>query len=205
MLGNVVIIGQSGAGKSSLINMLCPTAKASISNNTYGCTMVVTKYTCHLGGQDYCQVHDTVGLEEGRWGFLPDKQAQKQLKSYMNGKLKKSPRELDLVVYCIPGARGSKKSQARNFKKYKSLADAGHVQVIVVVTHLEGSAGPLEDWWSENAKTLKDMGIPETTKHACVVTLPKHELESRKRHLYDQSYEAVKALIRNNLPSTRRR
>ncbi|KAG2125943.1 P-loop containing nucleoside triphosphate hydrolase protein, partial [Suillus clintonianus] len=198
---NVVIIGQSGAGKSSLINMLCPGAHAPVSNDTTGCTRVEKEYKCDLGQQQYCQVHDTVGLEEGRWGFLPDKPAQKKLKAYLAMMMKRTPSELDLLVYCIPGTRGLKKSHCRNFNNFKQ--EVGNVHVVVVVTHLDNWRGHLETWWTKNALTLEKLGIPDSTKHACVTTLPKDYLNRSQIYLYDQSCEDVKALIRNNLPRIR--
>ncbi|KAG2090084.1 hypothetical protein BD769DRAFT_1371753 [Suillus cothurnatus] len=194
---NVIIIGQSGAGKSSLINMLCPGANALFSLDTFGCTQVEKEYECDLGKGQSCQVHDTIGLEEGRWGFLPDKKAQKRLKTYLRTK------EPHLVVYCMPGRRGClKKSHGRNYKKFKSVV-SNDVRVVVVVTGLENFDGPLEDWWSKNERELQNLGIPKTAGHACITALPRAELESKRRHLYDKSCEDVRTLITNYLPKIR--
>lgn len=189
-LRNVVIIGKSGVGKSSLINMLCPEAFAATSNDITSCTEIERKYICCLGERQYCTVHDTIGLEEGSWGFLWGK-SEKRLKSY----LKES--KPHLMVYCMPGTRGSlNKSHGRNFNKFKSVV--GKVPVVVVVTNLEDYMHP-KGWWSANLDILRKLGIPESTQHACVTTLPKVYLEPRQESLYDSSREAVKALIKNNL------
>ncbi|KAG2136580.1 P-loop containing nucleoside triphosphate hydrolase protein [Suillus bovinus] len=197
MSKNVVIIGQSGAGKSSLINMLCPGADARISNDATGCTQEEQEYTCVLGRGKSCQVHDTIGLEEGRWGFLPDKKAQKKLKTY----LKDSQKSWHLLVYCIPGSRGLKKSHARNFNKFKSMV-GNRVPVVVVVTHLDQYEGPLQDWWPRNLDTLKKLDInPESTAgHACITALSRRDLERyNKGALYNQSLQDVQNLIRSIL------
>jgi predicted GTPase len=67
---NVVVIGHSGVGKSSLVNMLCPSANVPIANDMTGCTKHENVYSCDLGRQQSCTLHDTIGLEEGSWGFL---------------------------------------------------------------------------------------------------------------------------------------
>jgi predicted GTPase len=191
---NVVIIGQSGVGKSSLINMLCPRANAPTSNDATGCTRIEREYECYLGQQQSCQVHDTIGLEEGFWGFLWAPKAEKRLKTYLR------TTEVHLLVYCMPGRRGClKKSHGRNYKKLKSAA-GNNVRVVVVVTGLEDFNYPLESWWSRNDKELQNLGIPRTAGHACITALPKAELQSEKRVLYDKSCEDVKTLIRKYLP-----
>ncbi|KAG0696352.1 hypothetical protein DFH29DRAFT_951437 [Suillus ampliporus] len=182
MSKNVIVIGQSGVGKSSLINMLCPGARAATSNDTTGCTKEEREY----------RLHDTIGLEEGRWGFLPDREAQKRLKAYLKTK------EPHLLVYCMPGIRGGlKKSQGRNYKKFKSAV--GSVPVVVVVTNLEDFEAPLENWWWKNEKELQNLGIPKSVEHACVTTLPRSDLGGSKSDLYNISCDAVKTLIRQNL------
>lgn len=167
---NVIIIGHSGVGKSSLINMLCPGASADTSNDTVGCTKEEIEYRCDLGAHQSCQLHDTIGLEEGFWGFLWAPKAEKQLKKYLN---KINP---DLLVYCMPGMRNNlKKSHGRNFNKFKSVVGKKKVPVVVVVTCLEASEHP-ENWWSENREILRKLDIPESTGHACVTTLPEDYL-----------------------------
>ncbi|KAG2128622.1 uncharacterized protein EDB93DRAFT_1184319 [Suillus bovinus] len=192
MSKSVVIIGQTGVGKSSLINMLCPGAEARTSNDTIGCTEVEKKYPCDLGTECPCQVHDTIGLEEGSWGFLWAPKAEKRLKTYL--KKIKGP---CLLVYCIPGRRGSlKKSHGRNYKKFKSVLGK-NVPVVVVVTSLENFEAPLKSWWANNLDILKTLGIPEYTGHACITTLTKTDLKilGKEEKLYDKSCDDVKALI----------
>lgn len=198
MSKNVVIIGQTGAGKSSLINMLCPGANAPTSNDTTGCTHVEREYRCDLGDRYSCQVHDTIGLEEGRWGFLWAPKAERRLTAYLKKMNSKGPY---LLVYCIPAGRGLlKKSDGRKYQKFKS-AVGKNVPVVVVVTHLENFRGPFSSWWSNNVDKLKAVGIPVDTRHACITTLPKADLQilCMEETLYDNSCADVKSLIRHIL------
>ncbi|KAG1796405.1 uncharacterized protein HD556DRAFT_1234491 [Suillus plorans] len=210
MSKNVAIIGQTGAGISSLVNMLCLDANAPTSSDTTRCTKEGKEYQCNLEDGWMCQVHDTVGLgEPGRWqfSFKSFKFVRKadtwqlELEEYLT---KKNLESWDLLIYCIPGGRGLlKKSHGQNYKKVKSMA--GSVPIVVVVTHLENFKDPLDSWWSDNLSTLGNLGIPENTKHACITALPKHALETfyQKGDLYDNSREGLKTLIRGILwPST---
>lgn len=191
---NVIIIGQSGVGKSSLINMLyCGEEEAPTSNDTIGCTKVEKEYKCDLGEGQSCQVHDTIGLGEGFWGFLWGPKAEKKLKSYLN------QTQPHLLVYCMPGV-GLKKSHGRDFNNFKSVVGK-KVPVVVVVTNLDRSRNTPEDWWSANLNILQNIGInpKDVVGHACITALPKADLRSEKRYLYDKSCQAVKTLIRSGL------
>ncbi|KAG1857037.1 hypothetical protein DFJ58DRAFT_659244 [Suillus subalutaceus] len=108
MSRNVVIIGHSGVGKSSLINMLYPKASALTSDDINGCTTAEEVYgPCDIGEQQYCQLHDTIGLEEGKWSFLWASKAEKRLKKYLK------TINPHLLVYCMPGVRNSLKKTTR--------------------------------------------------------------------------------------------
>lgn len=188
MSRNVVIIGHSGVGKSPLINMLHPAACADTSNDTIGCTKAEQEYgPCYIGNRSY-QLHDTIGLEEGKWGFLWAPKAEKRLCEYL-----KSVGNPRLLVFCMTGARGDKKSLGRIYKKFKSAVGGN---VVVVVTKLENSRGPLENWWNNpgNQSILGKIGIPSSVEHACITMIPEDDR-------YNTSCEAVKALIWNNLRS----
>ncbi|KAJ8580123.1 hypothetical protein M405DRAFT_753651, partial [Rhizopogon salebrosus TDB-379] len=176
MVKNVIIIGQSGAGKSSLINMLCPHAKACVGNDAIGCT----------SEEQVCMVHDTIGLEEGRWGFLPAPKANKRLKAYLKGYMLK--KELHLVVYCMSGQRVcKKKSQGQNYKSFKSVV--GKVPIVLVVTKL--GSGDSKNWWSKNSTEFEKLGMG-SEGYACVT-------DDSNRQLYDESYQAVAALISSKI------
>ncbi|KAJ8585711.1 hypothetical protein M405DRAFT_397689 [Rhizopogon salebrosus TDB-379] len=185
-LKNVVIIGHSGAGKSSLINMLCPNANARVGNDTIGCTNREQIYTCRLGSGQQYNVHDTIGLGESRWGFLPAPNANKRLKCHLKRYMER--KELHLLIYCMSGERVyMKQSQQRDYKNFKMLV--GSVPVVLVVTKLDDN---LEGWWAENQNILRRLGM-EFEEHACVTTsgilVPSRDHHNKK--LYNESDRAV--------------
>ncbi|KAJ8592001.1 P-loop containing nucleoside triphosphate hydrolase protein [Rhizopogon salebrosus TDB-379] len=187
-LKNVVIIGHSGAGKSSLINMLCPGANARVGGDAVGCTVEERAYTCRLDSVQQYKVHDTIGLEEPTFALFPAPKANKKLKSYLQPYIRSGT--LDLLIYCMSGQRvGMKKSQQKNYKDFKKLA--GGVPIVLVVTKLDNN---LEGWWANNQNILKKFGM-ESEEHVCVTTLPNHSNET----LYDESRRAVEAHIKKTL------
>ncbi|OJA08457.1 hypothetical protein AZE42_05054 [Rhizopogon vesiculosus] len=207
---NVIIIGHSGMGKSSLINMLRHPLSphdtpAYCDNNAVGCTKEETSYECNLpgpNGQSYkVMVHDTVGLEEGTWGFLPAPKANKRLKEYLKPYVKE--KRLHLLLYCMSGQRGNQnKAQAKNYNKFKKVV--GDVPVVLVITKLDPpnytptTSAFLEDWWRDpnNQSVLKKLGM-ESADHICVISLPR---DNSNGTIFDDCQAHMKRRISEKVP-----
>jgi GTP-binding protein EngB required for normal cell division len=177
-LKNVVIIGHSGAGKSSLINILCPDANARVGNETFACTIEEQIYTCRLGSGQQYKVHDTIDLEEPTFALFPAPKAIKRLKNYLKPYLMRG--ELHLLVYCMSGERAHmKRLQQKNYRDFKRMV--GRVPVIlVVVTKLDSS---LEGWCAKNRYILQKLGM-ESEEYVCVPSIPSRDHHNKK--LYDE-------------------
>jgi len=193
---HVVIIGQSGAGKSSLVNMLCPEAKANVSNDAESCTTREIRYPCQFDNRQYT-VHDTVGIREGTgwvFKFWPPRFSKREpeetprLKRYLKELMDKG--ELHLLIYCMSGIRYRKPSHADNYEIFKSFVGPS-VPVVVVVTSVDYSDdSERRNWWSRNAQVVKKF---DGKHYACVTTLP-------GTAGYATSCKDVKTLIRSVLP-----
>jgi predicted GTPase len=185
-LKNVVIIGHSGAGKSSLVNMLCPDANARVGDDASACTIEERVYTCRLGSGQQYNVHDTIGLEEPALALFPAPKANEWLQGYLQRYMER--KELHLVIYCMPGQRiRMKQSQQKNYNNFKKLV--GRVPVVLVVTKVDNN---LEGWWAENQNILQKLGM-ESEEHACVTTgipLPSRDHHNKKLY-YSKSDRAV--------------
>ncbi|KAJ8585707.1 hypothetical protein M405DRAFT_772622 [Rhizopogon salebrosus TDB-379] len=202
-LKNVVIIGDSGVGKSSLVNMLCPDADARVGNDASACTIEEQIYTCRLGGGQQYKVHDTIGLGEHVIALFPAPEADGKLKEYLKPYIRS--KKLHLMIYCMPGERvGMKQSQQNNYQKFKEFVGR-EVPVVLVVTKVDNN---LEGWWERNQRTLQKLGM-ESEEHACVSDtirfLPSRDHHNKKLYYsesdraVDESRRAVETLISRKL------
>ncbi|KAG1802526.1 P-loop containing nucleoside triphosphate hydrolase protein [Suillus subaureus] len=187
---NVVIFGQTGAGKSSLINLITKTQVVPTSSDARGCTIETTVYEHDIVTHDRTlkvQLFDTAGLGEGLQGTVPHAQAQNALKNLFQTLTKKH-----IIVYCVQGTKYAS-ALKRNYELLSTIK--GDVPIVLVVTGLENREPEMEDWWRNNETSISDLGM-NFAGHACITTLTVNEGDTNKvRQRREQSYQVVCNLI----------
>ncbi|KAF9245044.1 P-loop containing nucleoside triphosphate hydrolase protein, partial [Melanogaster broomeanus] len=184
---NVVIFGDSGGGKSSLINMLAGSKVADTSSSAIGRTFESSHYMVLINSETF-KVWDTAGLDEGTLGRVPPEVAEKNLEKLL--------RELGgangvhLLVYCIRGSAGLK-ALARNYAIFYSAICRKKVPIVAVVTHLENEPSSMADWWIQGKENLAKYKM-RFDDHACVTTIDMDQL--RGTPLQERSEESQKAV-----------
>ncbi|KIJ13413.1 hypothetical protein PAXINDRAFT_13750 [Paxillus involutus ATCC 200175] len=152
---NVAIVGKTGVGKSTLVNVLQGCEDAKANNDARPCT---AQATCHKVVEDGTTYHiwDTRGLNEASeeaatrplerllrfFGVSPD--ADSRLKKFLLGKDPK----IDLVLLCIDGSKIAVKTQ---WKTYTKLP-VKKIRVAVVVTRMRDGDISNSEW----KKTCQD-------------------------------------------------
>ncbi|KAF9230499.1 P-loop containing nucleoside triphosphate hydrolase protein [Melanogaster broomeanus] len=190
---NIVVFGESGIGKSSLINMIAGRAIAATSSSATGCTFEHKKYDVVINGKRY-GVWDTAGLDEGSHGTVPAEKAEENLKVLLRELIKANG--IDLLIYCIRGSR-LRKALLNNYNVFYSAICRKKVPVAVVVTGLENQEGEMEDWWAANEAEFAALRM-HFDGHACVTTLDPEKVHSpalRQRCL--ASRQTVVSMIAN--------
>ena len=169
---NVILVGEPGSGKTSLINMIAGDIVAPISEATG--TRSCTAYPIPIGELVY-NLYDTPGLDALGLQNGIDK-VTKLIKDMHDG--------VNLLVFCM---RGRITEDAIAIYKHFSLLIK--VPVIAVITGLEHE-DPMESWWTKNSAAFKvyDMLFED---HACVTTL------RGKRSIFAAQYEQSKNTVRD--------
>ena len=183
---NVVVFGEAGVGKSSLINMIAGRQLSPISGDASGCTFKSTSFDVELKGK-LVRFWDTAGLNEGDAGTVVAKDAiinlYMLLKSLENG--------ISLLVYCIRGPR-IRDSTVTNYKMFYHGLCQEKVPIVLVVTGLEAEES-MDEWWTRNGKRFNKQKM--TFSGQACVTATKGKIR-KGTHMFEQEYEESTGKVR---------
>ncbi|KIK99091.1 hypothetical protein PAXRUDRAFT_30731 [Paxillus rubicundulus Ve08.2h10] len=192
---NVLVFGETGVGKSSLINLVIGSNAAKTSPDADPCTNRTQPYDVNIQGERF-KIWDTAGLDEGKLsGARRAAAAEKKLKQSLRKFLKNN--DLSLLIYCVRGSRATR-ALVRHYQTISSETCNSTVPMVVVVTALENSSGDMESWWQRNAEDLSQHGM-NFKDHACITTVGDDSCDTvivRERRAHSQ--EIVRDLIFRN-------
>jgi len=180
---NVVLFGETGVGKSSVINLIAGREVANVSMDVMTRTMSSTQYIFPIGGRQF-HIWDTVGLNELELeadGYLPAVEKSLDLIQQLSAQ-----GGVDLLLLCIRGSRLTVTMRS-NYRLFYEVLCGSQVPIALVITHLEGEV-VMEDWWTRNFHILERYGI-KSVGHACVTARPRHD----EKHA--ESQKTIKDLL----------
>lgn len=193
---NILIFGQTGTGKSSVINMLNGKKVAESSPDARGCTFSSTPYFLALphgdGGdtRKYC-IWDTAGLNEDAAGSVSPEQAVNKLLELTQN----IQGRLHLLLYCIRATRYHKVIKD-NYDLFCDMVAQRKVPIVLVVTGCEHFED-MNMWWKEN-KFMFDRHKLTFSEVVCI-TATRGRLKDGE-WTYEEQYLESQSLLRDVIP-----
>ncbi|KAF9227139.1 hypothetical protein BS17DRAFT_747379 [Gyrodon lividus] len=185
---NVVIFGETGAGKSSVINLIAGAKIAEISPDAAASTLAAKSYHVVLEShQPFC-IWDTVGLNEA--GLVREDYLRAIEKAYELINKLESSGGVHLLLLCMRGGRITNSVQ-QNYKLFSSILCEKQVPLGIVVTNLENEAC-MEEWWNTNKESFEQCGV-SASGHACITATP--GLDDVYMTKYQESREIMHRLL----------
>jgi predicted GTPase len=190
---NVLLFGETGVGKSSVINLIMGENAAQTSPDGATCTLTHTSHKINLGPHTF-KLWEVSSIES--MGFFETFFKKWSLKKQYKRLYKDDG--VYLLLYCMRGSR-AQRALLRDYKFFTdivgSTAGPGRVPVAAVVTSLEDYPKNMDNWWTKNKDNLEHLGM-RFSSHACITSLPndpESSLEMRARR--HRSEQVIRRLI----------
>ncbi|KAG1759146.1 P-loop containing nucleoside triphosphate hydrolase protein [Suillus occidentalis] len=178
---NVILFGQRGAGKSSLVNLIAGENVAKTSS-----TLQWREYSVRFDGDSY-NVYDTVGLEEAQLGTKEYLDAIENAYSLIQGLEKQGG--IDLLLFCMRAGRPNATIQS-NYRLFHEFLCDKKVPVVVVITYLENEVGEMDTWWTRNKHIFRHQEF-DIAGHACITAI-----KGNDPHRYEQSRTTIRSVVK---------
>jgi hypothetical protein len=187
-MANIVIFGETGAGKSSVINLMAGQQIARTSPDSHRCTLHWTEYSITFENGARYKVFDTVGLEEPRLQIGDYLTAISNAYGLIN--TLKERGGVNLLLFCVRGGRVTATMQS-NYRLFFEFLCEEKVPLALVVTNLERETR-MEDWYTRNVGHLEKYNI-RSVGHACITAA--NLLDGRHRGKYEESRGILRGVI----------
>ena len=178
----MIIFGEAGVGKSSLVNLILGADKAKVNANAGGCTFETTRYSVQIEGKNY-NLYDTAGLGEANGGTVGRRKAIVNLYKLVSKLADTGGVNLLIcVVKCGRLSHGVEK----NYDMFHQAICEAKVPIVIVVTNCENAVDlddpdqTMDSWWNQNEERFERAAL-RFENYACVCA-------SRGRKLKDGTY-----------------
>ncbi|KAL4062058.1 P-loop containing nucleoside triphosphate hydrolase protein [Scleroderma yunnanense] len=162
---NVILIGEAGTGKSSIINSIVGRDVAEQSNDAKNPTPRHTMcYSLTFSPYTQVKVWETPGL--GQAQTMGSDSALEKIQDLL--RVLRTSEGVHLLILCMKAGRATKSLYATYKAIYETICRK-EVPIALVITQLERE-DVMHDWWVRNSTPLQEQELVFNA-HACVTTL----------------------------------
>ncbi|KAG1733677.1 P-loop containing nucleoside triphosphate hydrolase protein [Suillus occidentalis] len=188
---NIVLFGEAGAGKSSVVNLMAGTDVAFTSPGMQRCTLQWQDYTINFDEESY-KVFDTIGIEES--GLEMEEYLVAVANAYKFIKALDAEGGVDLLLFCVRAGRFTAALQS-NYRFFYEFLCEKKVPIVLAITNLEREQ-KMEDWWDREHSIFPRYDI-HVAGHACITAA--NGLDGRHQQLYEESRITIRELVKENI------
>ncbi|KAG6373733.1 hypothetical protein JVT61DRAFT_5873 [Boletus reticuloceps] len=161
---NIVVVGETGVGKSSIINLVVGTDSAVATSDVRAATVGTSYHDWNLLQSQTFRLWDTPGLGPSLSGGTSSKHALNALRSLLTELGRDAG--VHLLIVCFRGGRRVTKSNKQAYDTILALRDRAcpDTPLVAVITELERKYNPRDDvlvsmdqWWHANAGDMSDL------------------------------------------------
>jgi len=192
----VIIFGETGVGKSSVVNMILGRDEANVSDNAEGCTFESTVYPMEIEGARY-NLYDTAGLNEEGSGTVDGAKSIANLYNLVQSLSHAGG--VNLLIFVVRCSRLTE-AMHKNYKLFHHGFCASSVPIVIVVTGCENVEPRMDCWWDRNKERFEKSGMT-FDGHACVCTYKGRKIMEgvySNGQPFDESVGKVNQLIRTH-------
>jgi len=188
MMKNILFIGETGVGKSSVTNLIVGTDVAPVSSNVERGTFSTTRYAYG----NFC-LFDTIGYND-----VEEKNPTEALTNLAKFAMNASTEGISLIVYVMKKGRINKVSR-KNYDYFVKTFCKNEVPVLLVVTHCEDE-GVLGKWYhSQEAKFIEyNMRFADVVC-GCAADLSNPDLDPDMLPIYRRKRDRTQELLRKKI------
>ncbi|KAG6908873.1 hypothetical protein DXG01_002947 [Tephrocybe rancida] len=185
---NIVFFGETGSGKSSIINLIAGHEVTKVSGGALGCTFSSSRYDVDLlGPGTTLRVWDTAGLGEGDNGTVSNRKAIYQLFKL----LRDLEGSVNLLVCCMRAPRLSRTAK-NNWRLFHDIFQtSNNVPMVMAIIGLEDE-DDMTAWWPQNKGAFTNDNIIPSGVAAVVAKKGK---DNQWANEYAASRDRMRALI----------
>ncbi|KAI6118089.1 hypothetical protein F5141DRAFT_600913 [Pisolithus sp. B1] len=164
---NVVLLGEVGSGKSSIINLIAGVCVAEACNDAKGGTLNSTCYTLSFSPSNIqVNLWDTPG-----WHPAEERNTEQGRPAGPDNLLKtlQATEGIHLLLFCTQKPRVTK-HLINDFKHIYSEQACNRTPIALAITGLEQKLPNMHTWWESNSDALEKYKF-HPHAHACVTTV----------------------------------